>query len=402
MPNIQLHPTRKMVVPNDRASKRYFVQSVEDYKDFIDGKFSLGVLEMTKHPKYKELKTPVAFSIDPAVVAKDPSVTEVLGRFDNDVANVCISEWEAGNRYVTYSTIYRTLTGRVGESDANPSKVQLARIKHSLKKLMNVQLEIWLDDACTKLGYNNREEKHIKDKIIPARFVDCTINGQKTTVIELTAESPLLTVARTKNNQIISYDVELLNVPNQKNTPLNIELKHYAIRRVIETKAHPKQMSPAITFADVLEKCRIVDADNKKKHRVREALKMVFEHLLSCGEIDSYEVNKKAGVFYSISFTFGNAPKKGQQVLFEKKAKQEQAQAVESNPVKKAPSMKKEEPDKPESQKEQGEKWQPKTTMEIQPQIPWKYRLNTLEILPYYPDLSALLPLLKFRPFLLF
>ena len=392
MSNIQLHPTRKIVIPNDRGTKLFFKEIPEDYRDYMTGKAKMNVIEMRKHPQYGKIKTPVEFSVAPRVAEEDPSVMEVLTRFDNDVANVCISEWEAGNRYVTYSTIYRTLTGKVGESDANPSKVQLAAIKHSLKKLMNVQLKIYFHDAAEKLGYNDGKKINIKDKIIPARFVDCTINGQKTTVIELTAESPLLTVARLKNNQIISYDVELLNVPGQKNTPLNIELKHYAIRRVMETKAHPKQMTPSITFADVLEKCRISDADNKKKHRVRETLKAVFEHLLVCGEIDSYEVNKKAGVFYSISFTFSK----------NKLPKQEASNKVESNPAKKAPSKQKEEPNKTERPKEQGEKWQPKMTMEITPQVPWQYSPNTMEILPWNTGINALLSLLKIRPFLLF
>lgn len=392
MPNIQIHPTRKLVIPNDRGTKLFFKEIPEDYHDYILSEAKMNVIEMRRHPKYGKIKTPVAFSIDPKVVAEDPSVTEVLTRFDNDVANVCISEWEAGNRYVTYSTIYRTLTGKVGESDANPSKVQLAAIKHSIKKLMNVQLEIFFYDACEKLGYNNGEKKYIKGKIIPARFVDCTINGQKTTVIELTAESPLLTVARLKNNQIISYDVELLNVPRQKNTPLNIELKHYAIRRVMETKAHPKQMSPAITFEDVLEKCRIADADNKKKHRVRETLKAVFEHLLACGEIDSFQVNKKKGVFYSISFTFSK----------DKKPKQEQSNKVESTPVNKAPSKLKDESEKTARVKEQGEKWRPPYTMEITPQIPWQFSPYTMEITPWNHGINALLSLIKVRPFLLF
>ena len=392
MPNIQLHPARKIVVPNDRCAKRYFRQTSEDYNDFITNKLYLSVVEMKKHPKYGEIETPVEFFVDATVAAKDPSVMEVLTRFDNDVADVCISEWEAGNRYVTYSTIYRTLTGRVGESDANPSKVQLAAIKHSLKKLMNVKLKIYFQDAAVKLGYNDGKKINVEDKIIPARFVDCTVNGQKTTVIELTAESPLLTVARMKNNQIISYDVELLNVPGQKNTPLNIELKHYAIRRVMETKAHPKQMTPSITFADVLEKCRIADADNKKKHRVRESLKAVFEHLLACGEIDSFQVNKKKGVFYSISFTFSK----------EKRPKQEQSNKVESTPVNKASSKRKEEPKKTEKPKEQGEKWQPKMTLGITPQVPWQYCPNTLEIMPWNNGINALLSLLKLRPFLLF
>ncbi|MBR0288855.1 MAG: hypothetical protein IJQ82_07740 [Selenomonadaceae bacterium] len=392
MPNIQLHPTRKMVIPNDRGTKVFFSLKPESHRDLIEAGKSKNLVEMKKHPRYGKIRSPYRFFIDPKVATEDPSVMEVLTRFDNDVANVCISEWEAGNRYVTYSTIYRTLTGKVGESDANPSKVQLAAIKHSLKKLMNLQLEFFFYDACEKLGYNNGKKKYIKDKIIPAQFVDCTVNGQKTPVIELTAESPLLTIARLKNNQIISYDVELLNIPRQNNTPLNIALKHYAIRRVIETKAHPKQMSPAITFADVLEKCRIADADNKKKHRVRETLKAVFEHLLKCGEIDSFQVNKKKGVFYSISFTFSKYTK----------VKIEQANQNESNSVNKATSKQKEEPEKTERLKEQGKKWQPKLSMEISPFLPWKLGNYTMATLPWNPEINALLSFLKFRPFLLF
>ena len=391
MQNIQLHPTRRMVVPNDRDVKTIFKFTPENYENCMAGEDTY-IYELIRHKTYGTIRSQVWLSIDPEVSYKDPSVQEVLGRFDNDVANVCISEWEAGNRYVTYSTIYRTLTGKVGESDANPSKDQLAAIKHSLKKLMNIYLELSLDSVCEALKYNRGNKKSIKGKIIPAQFVDCTINGQKTTVIELTEESPLLKVARLKNNQIISYDVELLNIPKQKNTPLNIELKHYAIRRVIETKAHPKQLSPAITFADVLEKCRISDADNKKKHRVRETLKAVFEHLLACGEIDSFQVNRKKGAFYSISFTFSK----------DKKPKQKKANKVESPPVNKAPSKQKAEPEKKEELKEQGEKWHSKMTLGITSQIPWNYRLGTLELPPWDTGITAILSLLKFRSFLLF
>jgi len=123
MPNIQLHPTRKMVIPNDIGTKQFFWLHDRIHRELIVDHKSKNLVEMKKHPKHGTIKTPVEFSIAPRVAEEDPSVLEVLTRFDNDVANVCISEWEAGNRYVTYSTIYRTLTGRVGESDANPSKV---------------------------------------------------------------------------------------------------------------------------------------------------------------------------------------------------------------------------------------------------------------------------------------
>ena len=396
MLNIQLHPTRKMVLPNDRVTKKIFsAPSPERYRKRITGEALHNVIEMEKHPKFGEILTPVQYHVAPVVAAEDPSVMEILSQFDNDVANVCISEWEAGNRYVTYSTIYRTLTGKVGESDANPSKVQLAAIKHSLKKLMNVKLEIFLYDVCEKLGYNNGEKKYIKGYIIPARFVDCTVNGQKTSVIELTEESPILTMAHLKNDQLLTYNVELLNMPNQKNTPLNIALKHYAIRRVIETKMHPKQMFPAITFNDVLTKCHIADADNKKKHRVRESLKAVFEHLLNCGEIDSFQVNKKKGVFHSISFTFSKG----------KKPTVDQANKIESKPAKVTPSIKHEEPEKMTDAKKQEDlsvEWHPTWSMEMMPLYPWEYRLNTMGVSPSNHGGIAFARFIKINSFFLY
>ena len=397
MKNIQLHPTQKIVLPNDRGTKLIFSDTPECYRKYMAGKMNLNVKELKKHPKYKGVKTPVYFSIDPAVVAADSSVTEILGQFDNDVANVCISEWEAGNRYVTYGTIYRTLTGKVGDSEANPSKDQLAKIKHSLKKLMNIQLEIRFHDAAEKLGYNNGKKRTVKNYIIPAQFVECTVNGQKTTVIELTEESPLLTVARMKNNQIISYDVELLNIPKQKNTPLNIELKHYAIRRVIETIAHPRQLTPSITFVDVLEKCRITDADNKKKHRVRETLKKVFEHLVNCGVIDSYQVNKKAGVFHSISFSFSDA-----------KRPKEESNAAKEKPSTECPI--KEKAEKQEGAKEESSPWalwapgnMPSSwAMEISPLMHYQYRPYTLSTTPFNTAINAIIQFLKNARFFTF
>lgn len=349
------------------------------------------VVEIDKPKKFGKIRTSVMFSIDPTVVMADPSVQEVLGQFDCDVANVCISEWEAGNRYITYSMIYRGLTGKVGDSDATPSKVQLAKIKHSLKKLMNVQIDLDLKDLCEKLGYNEGKAIRIVDKIIPARFVDKTINGQKTTVIELMAESPLLKVAKLKNNQILTCDIALLNVPKQKNTPLNIELKHYALRRVLEIIAH-HQMTPTLTFADVFEKCRIASADNKKKHRVREFLKSFFEHLENCGLITSFEVTKKAGVFYSIEFTFGN---------MKRKSKVKQLAKKEQN-SKEPPLLKEVEPKTIEKLvEEKKEEWIP-SAMSILPWLHRQYSHYALTVPPWCIDFSALLKALQIPTFFLF
>lgn len=229
MDNVQLRPTRKLVIPNDQCTKKIFGMTLEEYKRRFNAPEGFKILEKNTE-KHGKIFTRIKITADPAVIAADPSITEILGQFDCDVADVCISEWNAGNRCITYSTIYRTLTGKVGESEANPSKIQLTAIKRSLKKLMNVKLDISLNSACTFFKTDDGKTIEIANYIIPAKFVECTISGQKMTTVELTDESPILTVAALKNNQVIFYDTEWLNVPNQNNTPLNIALVCHASR----------------------------------------------------------------------------------------------------------------------------------------------------------------------------
>lgn len=303
-PNVQVYPVKKMVMPNDRNVKMLFKFTKEGYTRNVNNPDGFRIVEMKNHKRFGKIATPVKISIDPALLAADPILAEPLNQFDLDVANVCISFWCANKRELSPSILYRGLTGKIGDHDANPSKDQLAAIMTSLKKLTNVYLEIYLHDVCIKLGYNKCNPITISNYIIPAQIVEGKINGQKTLVIKLTAESPLLSVATVKNRQLLSFDARLLHIPHQKNTPTIIELKHYIIRRVLEIILHPKEMTPSITFADVFEKCRLEDASPKKKQRARDFIKSFFQHLLNYGIITSYQVNKKDGAYYSVSFTF--------------------------------------------------------------------------------------------------
>ena len=312
--NVQLYPARKVIVPNDRDTKTLFNYSAETYRRRLNNPDGFIIVEVKNHKRFGKIKTPVKLTIDPTVAAADPTLTEPLSQFDFDVATVCISSWHADKRRLSPAIIYRCLTGKIGQHDFTPSKDQLAAIMHSLKKLMNVHLDIYLHDACIKLGYNKGKPITISNYIIPAQIGEGFINGQRTTVIDLTAESPLLTVATVKNNQLIAYDARILNIPRQNNTPLHIELKHYIMRRVMEIIAHPKEMTPSITFADVFEKCGLENASPSKKWRIRKFIESFIAHLLKCGVLTSYQVNKKDNNLYSISFTFPQKASKAERM----------------------------------------------------------------------------------------
>lgn len=295
--NIQVYPTRILVIPNDRFAKKLFNLSDENFQDACRGTISL--VEVKSHKKFGKIISPFKIIVDEHA---EFTLTEPLDQFDCDVLIVCISEYRAGNRYVTPAIIYRGLTGKIGRCDAEPSKDQLAAILHSLKKLMSLQIEIIMTDICAKFNYEDGTSTHITANLLPCEIIkETTINGKESTVIHLLDESPIWKVASIKNHQILTFDAELLDIPRQQNTPLSIMVKFYVIRRVLESIGH-KQMALTITFADVFKKCRLENAHLEIKRRIREFMIAIFEHLKNKDVIGDYKVNKKGRTFYSISF----------------------------------------------------------------------------------------------------
>ena len=148
--------------------------------------------------------------------------------------------------------------------------------------------------------------KDIPDKIIspilPCRILhNVLVNGQRTTLIRFTDESPLIKIARVKK-QIITSPVSLRDITNQNNTPLVIMIKNYLIRRVLEIILH--EITPTITFYDLFKHCELLNADNGKKRDVRKVVIDIMKNLKAKGIIKSFELTKKDGSYYGVSITF--------------------------------------------------------------------------------------------------
>ena len=297
--NIQIYPSKKRIVPNDRLSKVLFNLTEADYQYLIDNQDTIGFVEMNNHKKFGEIVSPLKIDID----GESFSISEPLNQFDSAVISVCISEWLANNKITTPAIIFRGLTGKVGRGDAEPSKDQLAAIFNSVNKLMRLQLTYNMADICEKLNYNGGKPESLVSTLLPSHYIKAsTINGKDATTIYFTAESPMLKIARLKNEQILTYDVSLLDVPNQQNTPMNITIKNYVIQRIQEIKLH--RLTPIITFEDVFKKCRIDNAHGEIKRRARETIIAFMNHLKSQSEITNLEITKKGNAFYSVKFSY--------------------------------------------------------------------------------------------------
>ena len=293
--NVQIYPSTKRLVPNFKLVKVTQKMGSELYTDIVNGKRKGGVVEKKNHKKHGDI-----VSVYTVTNADGYDNTDPLNVTDYAVLSVCASEYDVGNRYTTVAIILRGLIGKVGNQNVRPRPDQYNAIINSLKKLMFTGIEIDLSVTNAELNYGGKEK--ITSALLPAKIVETSINGKIVDdVIYFLDESPLMEIARARK-QILTYDAELLNVPNQNNTLLVIAVKNYVIIRVLEIKLH--KLTPTLTFGDIFEKCRIANADRKIKQRTRSYVISFFEHLQNKDEISSFKIFKKHNKFYSISFTF--------------------------------------------------------------------------------------------------
>ena len=298
--NFQVYPSKLRVVPNDRTSKKLFNLTTDDLIDWIERQKTMNFIEILQHRKFGEILSPIKLTVDD----ESFTISEPIDLYDLAVASVGISEQLAGNMVTTPTIIYRGLTGKVGKKDAEPSKDQLNDIFNSVNKLMRLQMDYNMTNLCQKVGYNDGKPFHLVSTLLPCHYLkSTTINGKDSTVIYFDNESPLYLSAKIKNNQLLTYDNTLYDVPHMQNTRTIIKVKFYVLNRIIEITLH-KQMIPILTFNDIFDKCYLDNVPRVIKLRVREAIVTFLEHLKSKGIINSFELTKKGNAFHSIKFTY--------------------------------------------------------------------------------------------------
>lgn len=301
--NVQVYPTRKHISTNDKHTKLLFNLPPDWYEQMINGGKRQGVIEKKKNKKHGKIKSRFSLS-------NSEGYTQILplDEYDRAILDVFNSEYENGNRVISLAQIQRGLSGKIGKNGDNYGfnvyKDQRAAILQSVGKLRHTDYNPDILDAYQKLDYDDgTAEKIKKAPVLSTKETTITINGQKTDLFYILDESPLLKIAKLKG-QLLTYDADLLDVPNQRNTRLNVMLKNYSLRRVLESIKHSKQLKPILTLDDIFTKCRISDASKSTKQDARATLDKFFAHLQDKGVIKSFEWIKKGNKFYSIKFTF--------------------------------------------------------------------------------------------------
>ena len=292
--SVRIIPTKMLVMPNDKLTKELFRCKPEEYRTlFEDG----GLIKEITLPKIGEILTPYWLELVDNYNDKSP-----LTMFAKAVFTACVSEWVANNKYTTDGIIFRHITGKPRGSNAQPTPAIRDLILFCIRKMMCTVLRVDMTEVCKQLNYNDGVPLILNSPILPCKYVEEVINGQKSrTVIYFLDESPLLTIARVKNNQLLSFEPRLLNILNQANSSKNISVRHCVIQRVLECIVH-KEMKRKIKFNYIFEVCGLINVEAKKKCEVIQEVIGIFECLQSGGDIQSFVVKKDGDEYDCIKF----------------------------------------------------------------------------------------------------
>ena len=173
--------------------------------------------------------------------------------------------------------------------------------EQSLIRLMGtiVRMDLY---GLRKMNYETNQSELI-GVILPAQFLtNVKLNNSSRTVVKFLDESPVVTVAKIKRNQLITYETALADVGG-RNSPDLIALKNYVLRRITECKRH-RQLTPTITFDDVFQKNELSTKSKAEKKRYRDFLLRCFAEWQSINFISTYEIKKKGTGYHGISFQF--------------------------------------------------------------------------------------------------
>ena len=291
----------KLVVPNDKLTKTVTHLPAEKYAAMLTTGQKSAIDEKIRGVK-KPVLTYYWFELVDGYADLSP-----LDEFAFDVLTVCISAQVAGYDGLTFGEIARVMAGGKNARAMKVLPLEKERIFRVIERMMCTRIHVNLSQLYDTKTYPDMP-KTLTSTILPCKILDgVTVNGQRDcTVVKFLDKSPLLTIAQAKG-QLLTIPVEVLDVPNQKNTELVTKTKHYVTRRVHESRPKTNKkadMQPRISFDCVFRNVGVDVADRSKRQDVHKISRNVMANLQKHGIIREFDFERVENVYRAIKFRY--------------------------------------------------------------------------------------------------
>lgn len=299
-----------MIVPCDKLSNHFFNLPADFYRQIGDGKIELNCRE----DKKGEVVTPYWLELVEGYIDLSP-----LDSFDREVLYACISAYEQGFKGVSIKMTLNAMTGDGNHSREYGEMVEAFR--KSIKRLCFTKITVDVAPLLRaypkyKKRYKGDDTCRISDMLLPARVIESTVNGQEVNFfVEFRGESPIMTVARLKN-QLITYDIAPLDVPKQRKTPTATVISNWLLRRVtaittgrLDNNSILLERDERRNLSGLYDECNVTDSRSSKRN-ARKVIEETLNHFVGEGVIESWEWHMENGAYHSITIKFQKTRRK--------------------------------------------------------------------------------------------
>ena len=220
-----------------------------------------------------------------------------LTAYDREVHDAIITLYvDGGNEYITPQMIYQAMTGNP-KAYLNPKQAEA--ISNSITKCMYSRVIINADEEAKAYGFDKFK---YDGSLISGERVTATLNGNVLECLHL-LRKPILYEYADKKNQIGRFDIKLLNSPINKTEEI-ITLQGYLYRRILSMKGS-STLSKTIVYETVYNQIGVEASSDgalrKKKSKVRDQIKSIFDFWKQEGFILGYCENKRKTEIYSVT-----------------------------------------------------------------------------------------------------
>ena len=291
--SLTLNNSHERKDPNDKTMHKFFnplpAQFEKQKMELLVGTVKKG------KDKGNDIIVNVDWDFSPKFLAMNPQI-EKFDAWDKVVIKTCISEHATHARgdysklyQTTLDSLYRAMIGDDGTTGKR--KILTPKMKkdmlQSITKAANCRIQIDLTDACEKIGYNDGKPSILSGNLLEVQVLDgIIVNGKPTTVLSFGNVSPLQRAAEIQNNQILTYDKNLLALPAKNKNRDSIVICDYFLCRLLEIKSH--KMTPTIKLDTAFSILGFTDISKDKRKQLLEHIESYFEYWLEQGEIKSY------------------------------------------------------------------------------------------------------------------
>ena len=220
--------------------------------------------------------------------------------YDREIYNAVATLVAAGNEHISPNMIFQLLSGNTSDERNKMSEETREKIIKSVYKMRSTIIRI---NATAEVKACMMAEGIFEGYLIPATRVEIILNGQRVKdCIRIIDPLPLFSYASNKN-QIASIDISLLDTP-LNNTPENIELKAYLLRRILSILNAKNRMRDAIRYDTLYEYLRISaatkDSLKHKRKQIRDKVKILLELWKNTRLIKGYSEEKEGRIFAKV------------------------------------------------------------------------------------------------------